>query len=297
MDRMKQKARAMAKFGKLISLSVLVPMFIFTAGSGAHAALLFSENFQGHADGSTAQSANGWAGDTVNVNNSANFGGSRVLDGTDIGGTVDGFAYTARNLGGNLAGGSVHRMSMQVFAQTSSLPSHNNGMGFSSSGGANDFENSAHWAVLYDLNNVAGRTGYLFDARNLTGGASDYLLFEGPFNAVQTLDIVLDGAAGEVYGVYDFGAGAVETTHYAVSAARIAAIDQVFGYFDFRSAHPGGTFASTGRGTQFGAAQWDNISVTGTFDAVPEPGMAGLLALAVGGIGFARRRGVSHATG
>ncbi len=266
----------------ILAALVIVPL-------PASAALLFSEDFQGHADGSTILSANGWTGDTVNVNDSANFGGSRVADGRDITGTADGFALIERGLGGNLAGGGTHEMTMDVYAQTGTLPSHNNGFGLSASGGANAFAGGVFWSVIYDKDNVPGKTGYFFDARQISGNASAFLFLDGPFNAVETLRIVLDGAAGEVFGVYDFGSGTQETAHYAVSGAQIGAIDQVFGFFDFRSAHPGGTFASTALGTQFGAAQWDNFVVTGSFDAIPEPGMLAIFTVGLFGVAATRR--------
>jgi hypothetical protein len=272
-------------------LAILISGILLSVSAGtASAALLFTEDFQGHANGSTVQSANGWAGDAVNVNDSANFSGSRVADGRDIAGTVDGFALIERSIGGNLNGTSVHEMSMDVYAQTGTLPSHNNGFGLSDSTGATAFSGGTYWSVIYDMNNVPGRTGYFFDARQITGISTAFLFLQGPFNAIETLRIVLDGVAGEVYGEYDFGGGVHETTHYAASAAQIAAIDQVFGFFDFRSAHPGGTFASTALGTQFGAAQWDNITVTGTFEGIPEPGMVAVFALGLLGIASAQNR-------
>jgi hypothetical protein len=270
--------------------ALLASFLVLSAPIGASAALLFSEDFEGHANGSTVATANGWTGAIVNVNDSAHFGGSRVLDGTDASGTVDGFATIERGLGGTLDGAASHRMSVDVYAQTASLPSHNNGLGMSASGGASAFNGGVYWSVLYDLNNVSGATGYVFDARSMTGNSSDFFLLNGPFDSVQTFEIVLDGLGGEVYGVYDFGSGTQETTRFTVSAAEIAAIDQVFGFFDFRSANPGGVFASTGRGTQFGGAEWDNLSVNGSFEAVPEPAMSGLLCLGVAGMFAVRRR-------
>ncbi len=271
--------------------AILISGILLSASAGtASANLLFSEDFQGHANASTIQSANGWTGDAVNVNDSANFGGSRVADGRDIAGTVDGFALIERSIGGNLSGTGVHEMSMDVYAQTGTLPSHNNGFGLSASTGATAFSGGAYWSVLYDMNNVPGRTGYSFDARQITGLSFAFMTLQGPFNAIETLRIVLDGAAGEVYGVYDFGGGTQETTHYAVSSAQIAAVDQVFGFFDFRAAHPGGTFTSTGLGTLFGAAQWDNITVSGTFDGIPEPSAAAVFGLGLLGIASVRRR-------
>jgi hypothetical protein len=277
-------------------LSIAVAASIAAAASAlpASAALLFTEDFQTHADGGVVAGTNGWTGDVVNVNDSASFGGSRVLDGTDFSGTVDGFAQVRNSIGGALSGTGVHRMSFDVFAKTSALPSHNNALGFGSSSNATLGAGGAYWSVIYDKDNVAGKTGYFFDVRSMTGGTSDYMFIDGPFDQILTFEVVLDGAAGEVYGVYDTGGGATETTRYAVSAAEIESIDQVMGFVDFRSANVGSPFASTGRGTQFAGAQWDNIAVEGSFAgaAVPAPAPLPLLAAGIVFIAARRRRRV-----
>ncbi|MDP6346593.1 MAG: hypothetical protein QF491_23890, partial [Alphaproteobacteria bacterium] len=250
--------------------ATLALSLVLTAATTAQAAVLFTEDFQGHADGSIVTSANGWTGTVVNVNDSGNFGGSRVLDGIDYAGTVDGFAYIERSFGG-LASGAIHEMTIDAFAQSTSLQSHNNGMGLGSSASGSGDRAGAYWSPLYDVNNVAGQTGWVFAANGIAGGTGNTEIVIGGFDAVRSLKIVVDGIAGEVYGVYDFGSGSTETAHFAVGAAEIAAIDEVFGFFDFRSANLGSPWASTSKGTRFGAAQWDNIQVTGAFAAGEVP--------------------------
>lgn len=89
------------------------------------------------------------------------------------------------------------------------------------------------------------------------------------------MSIVVDGVANEVYGVYDFGSGPLQTPHYAVTDAQIATLNEVGVEFDFR-----GTLGP----------ELDNLRV---FDdvasAVPEPGTALLAAASLGLLGFARR--------
>jgi hypothetical protein len=48
------------------------------------------------------------------------------------------------------------------------------------------------------------------------------------------MSIVVDGPAGEVYGIYDFGEGPVETPHCSISAEQIAKLDVVEIFVDYR---------------------------------------------------------------
>ncbi len=256
----------------------------------ASAAILFAEDFSGHSTSGGAAGTNGWTGGDININASPNFSGSNVLDGNDASGTVDGFAFVERQFG-NLSGtGGVHEFSVDVFGQTASLPSHNSAMGLGSSVSASSNRSGAYWLVLFDKDNIPGNTGYFFDARGITGSSSAFESFNGPFNQIETLRIVLDANLGEVYGVYDFGGSMLETTHFAVGSAQIGAIDEVFGFSDFRSANPGGAFANTGLGSQFSGAQWDNILVSSDAISVLEPGALLTFALGLISISLQRRR-------
>ncbi len=272
---------------------ILVPGLVAAvvlATPPAFAAILFAEDFSGHSTAGGAAGTNGWTGDNININASPDFGGSNVLDGNDASGTIDGFAVVERQFG-NLSGTSgLHEFSIDVFGQTASLPSHNSAMGIGSSANATLNRAGAYWLVLYDKDNVSGKTGYFFDARGITGNSSAFQSFDGPFNQVETLKIVIDASLGEVFGVFDFGGSLQETAHFTVGAAEIGAIDEVFGFTDFRSANPGGAFASTGLGSQFSGAQWDNIVVSSDAVPVPEPGALQVYAIGILGIVALRRR-------
>ncbi|MGB0629092.1 MAG: hypothetical protein ACPGRZ_00225 [Alphaproteobacteria bacterium] len=271
-----------------IALSVFAALFFSL--TNANAAVLLIEDFESHGPGGQVAGTNGWGGHVVNTNSSANFGGSTVLDGADFSGTIDGFAVVERQFGNLKGSGNVYEFSVDVFGQTSSLPSYNAAMGLGSSASSSLARDGAFWSVLYDKDNIAGKTGYFFDARGITGNSSAFEAHDGAFDQIETLKIVVDGNIGEVYGVYDFGAGVMETTHFSVSSAQIAAIDEVFGFTDFRSANIGSPFASTGRGTRFAGAQWDNIMVTDDAVAVAEPAPLALLAVGLMGLGVFSRR-------
>lgn len=271
-----------------LTLSALAALFLSTSGAGA--AVLFAEDFEGHSSGGVVAGTNGWTGDNINTNTSANFGGSTVLDGTDFSNTIDGFAVVERQFGSLNGSGNVYEFSVDVFGQTSSLPSHNSAMGLGSSASSALARNGAHWTALYDIGGVSGRTGFQFAAQGITGNGAAFEVFDGPFNQIETLKIVIDGNVGEVWGVYDFGAGELETSHFSVSTAQIAAIDQVFGFTDFRAANPGGPFVSTPGGSQFAGAQWDNIVVTDDTVEVPEPAAIAFLGLGLLGLGWSQRR-------
>ena len=269
------------KIAKHLSATLVAAVSIAAFTLPASAALLFTEDFPTHAYGGVVTGTNDWTGDAVNVNESMNFGGSWVLDGADFSGTVDGFTQVHNFIGSALSGTGVHTMALDVFAKRFSLRSRNNALGFGSSADGALGAGGAYWSVIYDKDNVAGKTGYFFDTRAVTGGSSDYMFIDGLFDQILTFKVVLDGIAGEVYGVCDTGSGATETSRFSVSSAQIEAVDQVMGFFDFRSANIGGVFASTGRGTRFAGAQWDNIAVEGSFAGAAVPAPAPMLAAGI----------------
>ena len=118
-----------------------------------------------------------------------------------------------------------------------------------------------------------------FEAGQLTGGSNGFVVL-GVYDTPVKMSIVIDGVANEVYGVYDFGGGALQTPHYAVTDAvtdaQIATLNEVGVEFDFR-----GTLG----------AELDNLRVFDNVAAsVPEPGTALLVDASLGLLGFARRR-------
>jgi len=263
---------------------------LFLSTTGAHAAVLFSENFEGYSPGGVVTGTNGWVGGKINTKSSASFGANTVLDGTDFPVTVDGFALVKRQFGNLKGAGNVYEFSVDVFGQTFSLRSHDAAMGPGSSAGSTLARDGTHWTVLYDKDNVPGKTGFLLDAHGITGNASAFVPQDRPFDQIDVLKIIIDRNSSEVYGALDFGSGLVETSRVAVSTSQIAAIDSVFGFTDFRSANIGGSFASTALGTRSGGAQWDNILVTDDSVEVPEPGSLAVFGLGLLGLGFLRRR-------
>ena len=129
------------------ALSAFAALFLSTTGT--HAAVLFSEKFEGHSLDGVVAGTIGWAGGNINTNSSASFGSSTVLDGTDFSGIVDDFALEGRQFGNLNCAGNVYEFSVDVFGQTSSLPSHNAAMGLGSSAGSTLARDGAHWTVLY----------------------------------------------------------------------------------------------------------------------------------------------------
>ena len=132
---------------------------------------------------------------------------------------------------------------------------------------------SAMWVpVEYAYNGF----GWRFDARQLTGGANDYQTIAGGYNALRSLDLVVDAVAMEIYGRLDFGAGLTETTHYAINLSQLAGIDAVAGYADYRGQNGG---ATTPWGHSFSNAEYDNIvfSSNAVSGAVPVLPVWGLL--------------------
>ena len=87
---------------------------------------------------------------------------------------------------------------------------------------------------------------------------------------------MLDGAASEVYGVADFGAGPIQTPRFSVSGLAITSLDKVFIFQDYQ-------FQLNRLGAEF-----DNISIT----AVPEPAEAALLVAGLALLSWRMRRGL-----
>ncbi len=98
--------------------------------------------------------------------------------------------------------------------------------------------------MTWDINIQSG--GWQLEIRQSGASFQSFATHAG-YNLPATLAISFDPIANEVWGTFDFGAGAQDTTHFSVLPTTLAAIDRVNLGIDFR-----GT-----RGIQL-----DNISVT-----------------------------------
>ena len=217
--------------------------------------VLFSEDFQAYQAGSALGGQGGWVGTgaSILVGHSSGLN-SLVMDGQQATGTS--FGYVTHSLLQPLSAADTITLSFDAYAPSPSTVTHNSGFYLG------DFSTGVGWFIN------GGVPGWTFDARGITGNAgSDTVGFQsisGGYALQVPLKVVIDGPAHQVYGIYDFGSGPQQTTHYSVTAQEIQGIDSVLGFADFRNGRLG--------------IQVDNIMVT----AVPEPGtvLAGALALA-----------------
>jgi hypothetical protein len=181
-----------------------------------------------------------------------NFGNdldSYVLDGRyDIGRDI--FSVIYHSLPRALNSEEKTVMSFDTYATTTYPISHNTVIGLGVEGdGAKLF-----WNPLEETINSGM---WSFDARGVTGNSADYQRIGGGYDQPVSLKIMIDGPAGEVYGLYNFGSGEQETQHYSVSTSTIETLNAVFLNLDFRSP----TAASTPLGSQYFGIELDNILV------------------------------------
>ena len=212
-------------------------------------ATLFSEDFESYSTPQLITERNGWSGDDGYVNN-ATYLSSRVFDGRyDIG--SDTYSVIYNSLPRNLSTEERVVLSFDAYATTDFPFSHNTAIGLGVAGDAG----KVFW---YPAEDIPGAGKWRFDARGVTGVTGDYVEYAGGYDTAVTLKVVVDGINGEVYGLYDFGMGEQETTHYAVDGAAIEALNAVYLYADYRSP----TAASTSYGTRFSSIELDNLLVT-----------------------------------
>ena len=228
------------------------------SNSNSTGATLFSENFESYTSGSLINaSGSKWNGDKIYVTNGSYMSGN-VLNGRyDIG--TDTMSIVYSELSRALTGEETVTMSFDAYATTDSPISHNQVIGLGvAEDAAKVFWNPAEEKV--------GSGMWRFDAHLLTGKASDYEDISGGYDTNVSMKIVVDGVNNEVYGVYNFGSGEHETTHYTVTEPDIEKLDAVYIYADFRSP----TAASTQYGAAFSGIELDNILVVTDADTTSD---------------------------
>ena len=179
--------------------------------------------------------------------------------------------FSARPLGFALDPNRITTLAVDAYA-SSGARVHDTVIGFGNASIQTFTASGVFWTA-----NLISSGRWDFNAVPLTGHAGDSFIVVGGYGTPVKMSIVVDGVANEVYGIYDFGGGPLQTPHYAITDVQIATLNEVGVVFDFRS----GT-----RGAELDNLRvFDNIST-----AVPEPGTAVLVSASLGLLGFARRR-------
>ncbi|MBT7307913.1 MAG: hypothetical protein HN842_06825 [Gammaproteobacteria bacterium] len=223
--------------------------------------ILFREDFESYTATELVTNKNGWEGDAAYVNRGT-YLASNVLDGRfDIGQDI--FSIIYNNLSRSLSSSQVTTFSFDAYATTTAPISHNAVIGFGIGGdGAKLFWNPAE--------NGRNSGMWSFDARGVTGNPTDYQRISGGFDQAVSLKIVIDGPAGELYGLYDIGSGEQKTVVYSVSSESIERLNAVYLNPDFRSP----TAASTSLGSRYSGIEVDNIEVSISDDGANSNGNA-----------------------
>jgi hypothetical protein len=258
------------------------------APASASALVLFQDNFESYTPGTGIVGQNGWVGTGLDlVNTAAHLEGTSLLGPVNNG--INQLNVFGHGIGSSLTAGLIYTLSFDTYARSTPLITHSSGMGVgnTSNTAAGAFAGSAMWVPGEFAYNTYG---WRFDARQLTGGSGDYLTIFGGYDAIETLEIVIDGIAMEIYGRYDFGAGVQETTHYAIDEAKLTSIDAVAAYADYRGENYG---ATTPWGKRFTNAEYDNVVFASSADvgggSVPSPGALSLLLAGILALGASRR--------
>ncbi len=223
--------------------------------------ILFSEDFEAYTPGSNLAGQGGWTGDEIRVGNGA-FLDTNVLNGRDdIGIKIQ--SNVSHSLSRSLNSSEITKLTFDAWA-TSNFPlTHNMVVGFGNT------QDSIYPDVFwYPAENSSSLPrSWTFLARALTGNADHRFDISGGYNQAVTLSIVVNGAANEIFGIYDFGAGPKETPHFNITPEQIKSLNTVAISADFRA-----PTTSTPLGSQYIGGEFDNILVTTTsLDITPTP--------------------------
>lgn len=232
---------------KCVSLSLLTATF-----ATASQAATFTETFESYAAGSQLAGQGGWYQSTIAtaplVLSSGTGLSSIVADGLTR--TGDGpYCYCNRwysSVQHSVAGVVDLTQATTLDADAyafSAYQSHASGIALIAMDGSSSAGWYADWYDSVDRNQPKWQF--------VTPGGNE--VFKGGFDSPVHLQVVLDGAAGTIYGRLTHPAGVYETAHFSATLAEMAALSEVAISQDFRDSYLG--------------VEIDNITV----GVVPEP--------------------------
>lgn len=227
---------------KLFSLAVLGFSLMMVSSFGK-TEVLFKEDFESYASGSSLVSQNGWTRIlspsatapiiiTPGAGLSSQVANGHLNPGTGTEGTAD------KLLTGPLNPSGITILSYDAFAFSTGPQTHNTELTLSDS-------------------TIFSRYGWLyrgtFDA-NCPGGwgwiNGGIGCFVGATNESVKLEVIIDGTMNEAYGRLYHSGGVFETPHETISSAQILALDTIHMYQDYRNP------------SSYLGAEFDNILVT-----------------------------------
>ncbi len=239
---------------KLISTALLVISLMMVSSFGK-ATVLFEEDFESYASGSSLVGQNGWTRIlspsatapiiiTPGAGLSSQVANGHLNPGTGTEGTAD------KLLSGPLNPSGITILSYDAFAFSAGPQTHNTELSISD----RTIFSRYGWLYFGTFNaNCPG--GWIW----VNGGLD---CFVGARDEAVKLEVIIDGTTNEAYGRLHHSGGVFETQHEAISTTQIMALDTIHMYQDYR------------RPSSYLGAEFDNIVVT-TVEIDPPIAVAG----------------------
>lgn len=183
---------------------------------------LFSEDFEGYANGSNLAGQGGWTGNRTLAGERATLASSVAAGQLDPGSLER--AVLTHDLPTFEAAG-VLTLTFRAYAYRTLPLSDKSGV-FLSAGTDAD--------VGWLASKGAGLV-WRFDCRNLTGLVTDFEDVFGGYGEPVALTVVVDFTAGEIYGISDFGEGPREGIHVFVTREQAATLHSVLLVQDYQN--------------------------------------------------------------